>query len=440
MRLGFRNIASTLALAAALAFPNCAGIAADTPAQKPAPAPTAKAHSASELAHRAQEQLNQKDFAGAAKSLEALTQLQPQSVFAWFNLAYAYTGLHSEQQAEAAYRKTLELDPKLFAARLNLGILLLNAKQSEEALGQLSQAVALKPTHARAHFYYARALAGTGKTQQAEQECQEALRLDPHFALAHFELGQLRLNGKDFGGARDAFQQALQLNSELPQAQLGMALALEGLKQPADAAPYFERYLAARPQDLETRFHLARLYLQEGKEQQALDNLQKVEQGQAKLPGWAAAMGDAYTLMKKYPEAEKYYRQAVANEPGQTDLHRALGQCLLEQKKFAEAETEFRAALRLDSKNNDALRGLATSVYLQKRYSDAIPLYQALEQVQGTPPGVYFLLATCYDHLRALPQALENYQHFLDLAHGADPDQEWQARQRVKLLRRELRK
>jgi hypothetical protein len=36
--------------------------------------------------------------------------------------------------------------------------------------------------------------------------------------------------------------------------------------------------------------------------------------------------------------------------------------------------------------------------------------------------------------------ALANYEHFLQLSNGKNPDQEWQATQRAKLLRRELSK
>ena len=40
----------------------------------------------------------------------------------------------------------------------------------------------------------------------------------------------------------------------------------------------------------------------------------------------------------------------------------------------------------------------------------------------------------------ARKEALANYEHFLNLSHGENPDQEWQATQRAKLLRRELSK
>jgi hypothetical protein len=49
-------------------------------------------------------------------------------------------------------------------------------------------------------------------------------------------------------------------------------------------------------------------------------------------------------------------------------------------------------------------------------------------------PSTYFLWATAYDALHQNAQAAAYYQHFLESSAGKFPDQEWQARQRLKLL------
>jgi hypothetical protein len=49
-------------------------------------------------------------------------------------------------------------------------------------------------------------------------------------------------------------------------------------------------------------------------------------------------------------------------------------------------------------------------------------------------PSTFFLWATAYDTLHQKKEAAAYYHHFLDSAAGKFPDQEWQARQRLKLL------
>lgn len=388
----------------------------------------------------ASEALNRNDLPSAVKALKAVVEKEPDMAAAWFNLAFAYTGLHQDDEAVAAYQKSLELQPDLFEAHLNLGILLVQMKRSAESLPHLEKAVALKPEHTRAHLYYGRALGIAGQTDAAEKQFEDAIELDPSLAIAHFDLGQLHLGRKDFEKALASFQKAAEADSKLPQAELGIALALEGLKRGPEAVPHFEKYLAATPDDLETRFHLARVNLQEGNNETALENLQAVYQANPQTPGVAAALGDVCALLKKFAESEKYYRLAVGTSPGESDLHRALGQTLLDQEKLAEAEGEFGAALKLDSRNREAAHGLASSIYLQKRYSEALPLFEQLSRAPNPPAGIFFVLATCYDHLRDLPNAVKNYERFLELSHEQSPDQEWKARERLKPLRRELRK
>jgi tetratricopeptide (TPR) repeat protein len=46
--------------------------------------------------------------------------------------------------------------------------------------------------------------------------------------------------------------------------------------------------------------------------------------------------------------------------------------------------------------------------------------------------------ATCYDKLGNMAEAIEAYQKFIELDHGRDDAQDFQARQRVAFLRRKL--
>ncbi|HEV2234870.1 MAG TPA: tetratricopeptide repeat protein [Terriglobia bacterium] len=392
------------------------------------------------LLHDVEGALNRRDFAAAVKFLESVVKLQPDNASAWFNLGYAYTGLGQNEDAVKAYRKTLELQPDLFEARLNLGILLVEMKRPQEALEHLERAAALKPRNARVHLYYARALAAAGQTDAAVKQFQDTLRIQPALAIAHFDLAQIDLQQKQFEEGRAEFEKAASLDPKLAPAQLGMALALEGLNRPADAAIYFEKYLALKPDDLETRFHLARIDLQQGENPEALDNLEKVYQANPNLAGLSAALGDVYALLKKFPESEKYYRQALDLTPGDADLQRALGKTLLDEGKLDEAEAEFRSALKINPQNQAAASGLAATLYLQKRYAETIPLLEAQARAPNPPISVFFVLATCYDHLRDQRKALANYERYLGLSHGEFPDQEWQAQQRAKLLRHMLEK
>jgi tetratricopeptide (TPR) repeat protein len=198
--------------------------------------------------------------------------------------------------------------------------------------------------------------------------------------------------------------------------------------------------LAQQPDDLGARLQLGRLYVKQKDNEKARDTFESIYRVKPELPGLTAELGDVNAIMKHLPEAEKYYRLAVAAQPNDADLHRALGQLLLNQQKYPEAEKEFRTSLQLDSHNRDSAIGLAFSLNFQKRYEEAIPLFEQVAKSPNVEPTVFFVLATCYDNLRARKPALANYERFLKLSNGKHADQEWQATQRAKLLRRDLSK
>ena len=384
----------------------------------------------------AEDALTRRDYEAARKAAQSVVDAHPEMAPAWFDLAFAEAGLHQTDAAVKNYQKTLELAPGLFPAQLNLGILLAEIHQPQAALEHLQKATELKPESVRAHLEYARALDAAGHPDDAAKEYQQVMHLNPHLASAPLELGQLELARNHPAEALRADQQALALDSSLTGAEWGAATACEQLDDTAGAIAHYEKYLAARPGDAKARLHLARLYLKQKQYDKAREAFESIYQVKPDLPGLTAELGNLNAVQKKYPEAEKYYRLALAAQPGVADLHRALGQTLFEQRKFQEAEKEFRAALHLDPHNRDAVSGLALSLQFQERYGEAIPLLEQLAQTPGAAPYTYFILATCYDHLQARKQALANYERFLQLSKGQNPDAEWQATQRAKLLRR----
>ena len=67
----------------------------------------------------------------------------------------------------------------------------------------------------------------------------------------------------------------------------------------------------------------------------------------------------------------------------------------------------------------------------------------ALDRVKalgGETPAHFFLRAIMLDKTKQYKPALENYQKFLASAGGKYPDEEFQARQRVRIIEKELSK
>jgi tetratricopeptide (TPR) repeat protein len=105
----------------------------------------------------------------------------------WYELGCELE-LTSNQQAQEAYEKALELDPKHVDSHLNLGRLLHEDGAPAAAEKHYRAAIKLDPAHDIAWFNLGVALEDLGKLTEAIEAYRRALQLDPNNADAHFNL------------------------------------------------------------------------------------------------------------------------------------------------------------------------------------------------------------------------------------------------------------
>jgi tetratricopeptide (TPR) repeat protein len=94
----------------------------------------------------------------------------------------------NREEAAAAYRRALELDPYLVAALINLANIHYTRDELVEAQALYERAIALEPDFFEAHFNLGNIHHDLGRFPEAQACYQEALRLNPHYPDGHFYL------------------------------------------------------------------------------------------------------------------------------------------------------------------------------------------------------------------------------------------------------------
>jgi tetratricopeptide (TPR) repeat protein len=92
------------------------------------------------------------------------------------------------EDAAAAYRKALELDPYLVPALINLANVHYSRDEAIEAQALYERAIGLEPEFFEAHFNLGNIYHDLGHFAEAQACYREALRLNPSYADAHFYL------------------------------------------------------------------------------------------------------------------------------------------------------------------------------------------------------------------------------------------------------------
>ena len=92
------------------------------------------------------------------------------------------------EEAAAAYRKALELDPYLCPALINLANIHYSRDELVEAQALYERAISLESDFYEAHFNLGNIYHDLGRFPEAQASYREALRLNPFYADAHFYL------------------------------------------------------------------------------------------------------------------------------------------------------------------------------------------------------------------------------------------------------------
>ena len=136
----------------------------------------------------------------------------------------------------------------------------------------------------------------------------------------------------------------------------------------------------------------------------------------------------------EYTESDQLYTTLIAANPKDADLQAGHGQNLIRLHRYPEAQKAFQNATSLDETNGEAWNGLAFASFQTHQPEITISALTARSKYLPDSPTILFLWATAYDTLHNKKQASAYYRRFLDSAQGKLPDQEWQAKQRLKVL------
>jgi Tfp pilus assembly protein PilF len=374
-------------------------------------------------------------YEAAVQSFSKAIEADAKDYFAHFNLAMAYGFLHKDAEGIAEYRKTLELKPGLYEAELNAGILLMRQKNPAEALPLFENAVEQKPQEFRPRYYLAEAELQTGAPEKAEKNYRVAVELDAKAPGAQLGVAHALARQGKLVEAAPYFRQAAQLDANFRDGLLELADLYEKGKQPAEAIAIYREF----PENAAAQGRLGELLLETREYAGAIPHL---EEAYAKEPTQenCVALAVAYVFDKQLDKALPLLEKAVAAAPSSYDVRMMYARALRDRRQFPAAATQFSEAARMKPGEAMTWSELGGVLYMMEEYPESLAAFDRARALGEDTPGNWFLRAIILDKLHQVKPALEAYQRFLSMSQGKSPDQEFQARQRARILQRELEK
>ncbi len=247
----------------------------------------------------------------------------------------------------------------------------------------------------------------------AIREFKQATELDASFLDGFISLGQAYMESGDYGAAIPPLKHALELNADSQPAHqlLGYALLAQGYA--SEAIPHLERSpdktalgiaeietgqlpqavadlqasLAAHPNEPDLLYYLGRASGLLAK--QSIDTLLAAYPDSARAH---QAMAENYYVLRRMPDAEKEYREALKLRPGLPEAHLALGEVYAGAFQWEKAEEQFRLQTKLQPGNAEAAYRLGQALLEQGKPHEArAELLRADSLLPDMPETLYSL-------------------------------------------------
>ncbi|MGA9508443.1 MAG: tetratricopeptide repeat protein [Candidatus Sulfotelmatobacter sp.] len=247
----------------------------------------------------------------------------------------------------------------------------------------------------------------------AVSEYKKVTEIDPSFADGFVSLGQAYMESGDYSSAIAPLKHALELNTDSAPAHqlLGYALLAQGyaaeavphlqlspdktalgiaqiqIGQLPEAVENLETALKAHPNDADILYYLGRASGLLAK--QSIDTLLAAYPDSARAH---QAMAENYFVLRRMPDAEKEYREALRLRPNLPEAHLALGEVYAGAFQWPKAEEEFRMQVKLQPGNAEAAYRLGEALLEQGKAHDArAELLRADRLLPDMPETLYSL-------------------------------------------------
>ena len=375
------------------------------------------------------------------------------------------------EEALALYEKSLQCNPDAEFVLRKVPLLLLRLNRGEEAILRLKQYLVHHPEDTISRMLLAKVYIREGAFQKAAAQyrkihqlderdttsllllselylaenkydmakiaLRDVLTVDERSYSAHLLLARLLVTEENFEGGQQHYQQALDITwSE--GLQLELADVLTRQKKYARAVALYREILHHDEQNEEAQIALTHLYLLQGKEHKAMEELQRLKKS-IKNPEVAEL-----TIIRLHARWEEYDKAIALLEEFLQKHERSEARYLLAALRFQ--EKQYKKVLLDLEKIGPEAKEYEDSLFLLVRTLKELNLHQeavqaletALAQEEESTPDLYILLAGIYQFvgqeeqcrktfLRALEvypedeQVLYDYGLFLDYIGEQDP-------------------
>ncbi len=269
-------------------------------------------------------------------------------------------------EAVTALEAAVALDPELFEARYDLGLLYDRGNDYARARAAFSEALRLRPGDRAALFNLASAARRAGRLDEAVDMLEALVEAHPDDHAARNSLAVLYREQGDHAKAVEQARYVLDRDPRDVLAYNNLATVFSETDRHEMAEDLFRRALALSPDQALVLNNLGLARLRSGRVQEALDMFLKAAAAEPPLPEAALNAAAVYMQSADYARAAAVYQRLAQRVPG--FLPGLVGLAVAQRGlgRMEEAERSYQRVLGLDAQHPEAMFNLGL-LYMNHR-------------------------------------------------------------------------
>ncbi|MBF0135949.1 MAG: tetratricopeptide repeat protein [Magnetococcales bacterium] len=301
---------------------------------------------------------------------------QDKDVTFQYLLGFMHLREHRYPEAEEAFTRVAELDPKTVDTR--------------EIIAQLATQ--------------------RGDLEKATLYARAAIQLDPKREGTRLLLASLLRTLQKLPEAAEHYEYLIRSGDNADQVRLLLAPLYGLMKDPQRAYRILEP-LFNKP-GYAWRAHLAmgRVHIDQDEDAKALVSFQDARRLEPDQIEPVLAMGGLLQKMERQADAEKVYRDYLQGNPGSRVIHTRLGRLMLTQDKRQEALEQFQAVTRLAPESIQARLTSALILLSQGAYQEALKELRLAQAIQPDNTGILFYLGQALEAMQQRDEAARIFE------------------------------
>jgi tetratricopeptide (TPR) repeat protein len=319
-------------------------------------------------------------WADAVFCLENVVRIDSTDGEWWFKLGFAYISINNKEKAAAAYEKSIARDYNVAESYGQLALLYADLNEYEKAWDGYTRYEASFGPPDSTLYWYEKGKVGIklGYKNMAFFDSalfafQKAIELDPAFSSSYEYAGLAHYFKRQYSDAIPFFKTKIRLDSTSVNALRNLAFCQLKTEAYSDAAATLEQALVVKPEDIQMRLMLGKIYTFNNKSLDAIKHFEiMMNDYRESLTDSVRCeiypdLGRSYLSDGKCSRATPILLQAEKCKSNDVSVLLNIATSYHTCNQIKEANTYYKKVLRIDPNNKDAIRGnLETTIQGQE--------------------------------------------------------------------------